>query len=425
MATLTRSRRRTLVPPSETTRRRRWWWAAAAVPPALFGPTVWRAVYRQDDWVGTNDMPTHLEMAEGFGNPLDPNIPHFLFHAPSRALGLLPGLSTTDGAFLVLLAGLAAGGLALFWLARTPIGARPPLAPSLAFLTALVVALADSPAAFGGPESFETRTPDYLPAHTYFNPTAIVLFPLAVVALVLGARALASPDGDDAPPRVWWTASAALAAGTLAKPALTITLLPAGLLLLALVARSGRLTRATAWSRAVRWSLVVGLPSAALLAWQYQVVTVGVAEDLQGGMTLDPFWVVQEFGFLNPRFWLVLALPILLVAGHRWWPRVDPPVALALLALAVGLVYLLFLRETGIRGYWAPNFFWTVQTAGLLLWALSFRFLAYRLVDLRTVGTLGTRGEALSMALALQVACVGLAIGTKLTLCSTGMTAAC
>jgi len=381
---------------------------------------MWRAVYRPGAWVGTNDMPTHLDMAGGFTNPFQPNIPHFLFHASARTVSLVPGVSDTDGAFVTLVAAVAAGGLALRWLFRRPFPGVGTISEPWALGLVAAFTVAESLGAFAGPESFNTRTPDYLPVHTYFNPTATVLLPLAIVAVQRAAEGLLAREAE-APTAGWWVGSLALVGATLAKPSLTITLLPAGLVLLAVLAWRGELTREVALARARRWTLVYGLPSGALLLWQWRVVSTWVAEDLQSTVLFDPLWVVREFAFWKPQFWLALLLPILLLA-HRRWLRSDPGVALTAVVTGLAIAYLLVFRESGLRGYWAAQFFWPVQLAVGLLWAYSLRLLGVLLGPDRGGPV---RPVPLAVGAALQVVVVGLAIGTKLLLCSSGVGTAC
>ena len=286
------------------------------------------------------DFGAHLEFVASLVRTGSTDLPHFAFEFAVAFLYAL-GLSLGQGAVLVsLLAILASAGM-IFFIIREGVAPWTAAGLSLALL-------------FIGPLSIMTLAEKelylgYMTPNVYHNPTQVMLRPMALALLVIGARVF---DSHVSKARWGLVAGAAIlsALSCLTKPSFQIAFLP-GLGLLCGLALIGRKELDLHLS-----VLGVAVPSLAVLAWQY---SVGFGQVQTSEIFLAPFQVIQ---FLADRlflkFALSLAFPVLVTVFFFKEAFRDKRLVVAWSTAFFGLSYAYFLAETGSR-FSHGNFLWS------------------------------------------------------------------
>ena len=204
----------------------------------------------------------------------------------------------------------------------------------------------------------------YLGINIWHNPTVTVAKPFSLIVFLQAASALAAAPRAAPAPLAALGAAFAVALCALAKPSYLLCILPAAALLALLRLRSGR---------PVQWGLLlsgIGLPTVAMLAWQYQFM---YAEGSASGVEFAPFAVMGRLSqHLGPKFLLSIAFPA--VCYLVWLPdsRRSLRLNLAWLAFGVGVGFAYGAAET--RYATDGNFLWGAQIGLFILFAESTRF---------------------------------------------------
>lgn len=145
-----------------------------------------------------------------------------------------------------------------------------------------------------------------------------------------------------------------------AKPSFLIAFLPISGLL------AGADFFRARWQRVFDYSFGVGIPSAAILAWQFWMTyNNGVS-----GIEFEPFAIFADPTQYIVTLPLTLAFPIAALVLHWSYAKRTPTLLLAWAFLGLGLVYTLLLVETGDRRMHG-NFAWTAQTGAFLVYVES------------------------------------------------------
>jgi hypothetical protein len=306
----------------------------------------------------TTDLGTHVQLAQEIAtNGIV--FPHFLWHVLVVGVHTVaPRLSWMEAAWVVVVASYVLQGALLSWIVTRVL---PPTKKShmagVVLLTLLFVIAA--------PVTILTWREwalyyGYLNMDPYSSPTHALLKPLAIVAFGLTAKAFS--DGGSL--RDGLIVSAAVALSALAKPSLTICLVPATIALMAWYLVGGRRVRLAYLCGAIL------LPAVAVLTWEY------VSYFAPGGrssIVVAPFLVMAHYATgLGPKFVMSILLPlvVLFVYGRQVFD--DPAMQLAWIQFAFAVIYTYLLAET--RDPLAGNFAWTGQISNYLLFVASAVF---------------------------------------------------
>jgi hypothetical protein len=318
----------------------------------------------------TTDIGTHVKLAEEIATNGIP-FPHFLWHVLVVAVhAVAPRLSWMDAAWIVVLASYAVQGalLAVVLTRVLPLTKKSHLL-AIVFLTLLFVTAA--------PVTVLTWRQwalyyGYLNMDPYTSPTHALLKPLAIVAFGLTAKAFA--DGGNL--RDGLMVSAAVALSALAKPSLTICLVPATVVLAAWYRAGGRRVHVSYLCGAIL------LPAAAVLAWQYLSY---FATGARSSIIVAPFLVMAHYATnLGPKFLMSILLPLAVLFGYGRKVFDDPAMQLAWIQFAFASIYTYLLAET--RDPLAGNFAWTGQISNYVLFIASALFvLRHRETPSRTM----------------------------------------
>lgn len=211
--------------------------------------------------------------------------------------------------------------------------------------------------------------------HVFNSPTDLLVLPLALLQLLVLARAIRS---DHLQRRSGLALAVLSVAAMVAKPSLAMVLVGA-LPLVVLLAR--RLSAAL-----VRYLLAwFYVPTAMVVAWQIWYLGAKEAGPDTVGIGIDPMATIRIVSLdrITPLFLLpeVVTIGLCVWAAGRRYLR-EPAIALALWSLLLSLVPLFLLAETGKRAGDA-TFAKPATICWVLLNLLSWRFLAGEAVTWR------------------------------------------
>lgn len=345
-----------------------WIVATSVISTAIFAPMVWRAVFRSAGWYGAaDDYPWHLTVImDAFEQRQGP--PHFLLHLSIWIVRPLTGHTTTATAcYLVLLASVAAFAAVCHAFVRERLG--PARSEAWALVGALMIQFAQSPAALPGPSTLRPGSL-WLPLNGYSNPTALFMRPFALGLFIATYRILGAPDSERWRARATVVGVPVLAvAGALAKPSLTIVIIPAVVVIL-LAQVPARGWRASLAHPALR---LVALPSVGALILQACIVTFVVPPQFRGLTKVAPFQVIEHFHLFTVRFFIGALLPLvgLALLGRAFRRGWD--VRLGLVCAGIGLIWFVMLQEDNTNGINGLNMVWGLQISLLLLAATTIR----------------------------------------------------
>jgi len=363
-----------------------WWLVVGTVHAAMFGPIAYRALYDRSTFVGPNLFRAHTLFStfvfDGWWRPATPG---YLWQVSAR-LGT-EALRSTDprvGAVVATTCFYAFFGVALFEVYRRVADRHlPALAPWVAAVASVLLALLESPAALVGWTEFEHGRL-FLPLYLPFAPTTIgswglnVLFLLYVSELV--DRRLATNRR--------WVVPLVVVVATVAKP----TLVPLVVAAIVIAATTDRLRPLPAcdaphregrdWAAAIR---LVVLPAVLVLIPQYLVTATkvqypGTNYDDRGGWAIHPFAELHDLNALTVYFWLTLLVPLvafLLVRRSLWE---DTAVRLATVGTVIGILAAILLERSG--SVWKGD---VLQLPEAAIAALVI-FIPRRVVELRRLG---------------------------------------
>jgi len=350
--------------------------AAAAVGTAFVLPLV-LAVAAEERINGQNDFTFHVERAREIQlAPFETTVPHVLFGVLTRVAALPLRSLTAAGAAVVLLAVAALGVVVVLLAVRPLVRGTAALSGTRAFVLAVCVVVAESPT-YLLPDTHLIR-PDraHILLHPWWNPTAVLLLPLAVLYLALVVRFVQDVESDRRSRRVDLAVLGVGVLTLLAKPALQLGLGPA--LLVLLVVRWWRRPppggRARAVGAVAAW---IGLPTALLLGWQLWFVEEAAHPEYRGGLTWAPLDVARAWGADRPAFWLSLALPMLVLVLEPLRAWRDETFRLTVLVVVAALaVFLGFAATSASRD--SANIGHGVQVATFLAVLASARLVLER-----------------------------------------------
>jgi len=306
----------------------------------------------------TTDYGTHVRLAE----EIETNgvtFPHFLWHVLVVAVHAVGPWSWMDAAKGIVIASYAFQGSVLAWILLTtvPSAREASKAPAVAALTLLIVIAAPvtiltwrEPALYYG----------YLNMDAWASPTHALLKPLALLAFGFAVKAFTEGGGL----REAVVLFVAVTLSALAKPSLSICLVPATVVL-------GAWRWFTGGTFDIRYLVgAVLVPSAAILVWQY----LGYfAPGGQSAIIFAPFLVMGHSAkWLGPKFLLSILLPLMVLLMYRREALREPVLQLAWVQFAFAAGYTYLLAET--REPLAGNFAWTGQIATYILFVSSTLF---------------------------------------------------
>jgi hypothetical protein len=309
--------------------------------------------------------------------------PHFLYPLLTIAVRRSKVVSDwNDAGMLVALAFQALLAIVLFREVRRAMPATTPFAGAAALALTLAL-LVVTPVTFTS-WSGQNLYVGYLGINTFHSPTMFLLRPLALLLWLRLAVSLTPGVALATGPAV--AAAAVLSVlCALAKPSYGIVLLPA-------------LGLAGAWQRArgrrIDLRLILlgfGLPTVAVLAWQY---TFSFASGANDAIEWAPLAVMSLFPGTPARIALTVVFPAVAYLTHFQRARRDPVLNLAWLTFAVGAAYAYLLAETGNRIQHA-NLVWSGQISAFVLFVSSALFV------LREAGGNGSKPPALAACAAV------------------------
>lgn len=286
-----------------------------------------------------NDFPAHMEVASRLGvNPVVVP-PHPVFHLLTR-LGDI-ALPQPVAATLVMSIAVGIAFFGLHHLARRSTVGQPALGRAASLVFATVLLIGETPAILLAYTRLVPPFSNFASFHVWNSPTETVS--LAATLLLLPTLLDAMEDRNAVAGQELWRRLAVLATiATVAKPAFTAVLLVALPLHQLLTGQ---------WQNPNRKKLAAYLmaPVALVLLVQSMSVVLFAPPEFRSGVTIEPLAVLREFrvGASGPVYFLG-AVVVLLAAimGRRRYLRATG-VGLSWTALAVSVVPLILLRETG------------------------------------------------------------------------------
>lgn len=354
---------------------------------ALFAPVIINMMR------AGNDYPIHITWAVIWDETgVVPNpLPHFLYQVSIIAASrVMPANSYNLAAAFIGIVSYSSLGLLIFGLVHPLINSRVAWKRTL---TSLMIALA---LMLLGPINLLTwnnhnLSLGYLPAHSYHNPTIVLLKPFAL-GLFLFAIRVFNPCNVGRMALIGCAAVAFL--GTIAKPNYMIAIIPAlmALVLLALVRR-----------QKVNWPLLVigiAVPAVEVLVWQLNYVK---GSELSG-FALAPFAVMSAYSPDNLllKFICSILFPLLVVVFYWRAALNDVSLKIAWLTFASGAFYTYFLAEN--RSYTDGNFTWSGQITVFILFVAATLFLIRHNRESFTVRPLSWRLVICVLAFLLHLA---------------------
>lgn len=321
-------------------------------------------------YLSVNDYTVHGEtFRELRWWPFEVQAPHFLFHLVGRVVAVITG--ERAGAVVTL-----AAAVFLTYLAWTVVFAEPAvdgrrtLSPARAAWLAVLPVVIESPTVLALWAGWTPPNTRFMTVQLLYSPTWIASLPLSIAAIWMAVRLgerLRNVAGhltwDDAW-RATWPLATVVALGVLTKPALALCLLPALPVHLLTSARLGV-------RRVLPVTLIVVVPSAALMAWQTWFMAR--SQLWANGFTFDPIagpvygWRHCGWWFWVPFVWILVAAAMTRGAWFR-----EPAVRLSLWCFAFGVPIFTLFRETGERAQ-DGNLGLPVQVSAVLLIGLSIR----------------------------------------------------
>jgi hypothetical protein len=376
--------------------------AAVVASMVAMGVVSYRFVTRPPDEVGSYDYQTHLSLAvHTRWWPFHVDAPHPLFHLGVALLRSVLGVDWAATVTLAAAAGLTAA--AVVWVCRRPFDGRPGLPVGWAGAFAFGSIFLDTPAMvaralhLGSPWAWAPTT------RMVLSPTDTVQMGFAVILLVLVARALdpARPLGPDDGPVLAVVAVAA----ALAKPSLTLVLVPGSMLRLAVGRDLGR----ERVELLARWFWA---PSAVIVAWQTWLLGHGGVTLRTSGVAVSPMATIRDIHLLQAGPLIathLLVVPLCLWAGGARYRRTPELAVLGWSALPAA-AQLILLVDTGTRAS-DGNLAKPAFIVSALVYLFSWRFLLGEVAARRggEPGPTGRRAWAVAVA---AFAAVSLAAGT-------------
>jgi hypothetical protein len=311
---------------------------------ALTAPIFHRLATSEFNLVtGFNDVRSHLEFARAIEwSPPRITVPHPVFHLLVRALGEVVGEPAAVTLVLSAAVGLAVASLT--WIGTLPFAGQPGLATRVAPLFSLGWLVAESPTAVL--QSAGLLLPDdrYAPLHIWANPTEVIVLPFVFLLVVKVAEVLESSRPD----RRLVVVTTLLSTGAaLAKPALTVALIPATILIVGFATFRRSISGAAA--RALLLAVVA--PSAAILVWQTWFLENGGVPQGASEFELLPLQTLRSLRLDDERLWfwslLVLVVVAVWIGGRRFIG--DPVMRVTLTSLAMALAIMAIVHEGGVR----------------------------------------------------------------------------
>lgn len=341
-----------------------------AVVAVIFLPVV-RFVTGQDvDYGYHYEFIVHVLSGQSLASFLV-TVPHFLYHLLVIVVSwLLPSIDILTATILVSLGcyGMLAGILFMCWCRWL---GRPQRYSTVLLYGVLTIALMTiMPVNVFTPTNLYLG---YIATSLYFNPTYVVLKPLAVLVFmtVVGAFEDDRPGGNQPLRRGLQITGCAVITllCVLAKPNYIICLLPA-LVLVSVYRFVGR--------HHSDWLLIVNgvlLPAGLILF--FQAILFGTAHSI----VFAPLAVMQSVVRINPagsqglvlKFGLSILFPLLVYVLHFKKAVRDPSLNLAWLTFGFGAAYMYLLGEGGSR-LEHTNFFWSGHISLFIVFVISTVF---------------------------------------------------
>lgn len=318
-----------------------------------------------------------------------PYAPHLLFHVSAGVLSVIIGLDSASALVGAIAIGATVGGAVMLFTRR----ADGPALIGLAVLCALAFAFGESPsvAAFRhqildgvGPLPYPLPGP----LQRWGAPTHIVQLPFIVVMLPLIVRSCDLARSAATPRSSKWALLGVTVAGTLARPSVTLAVLPAVLVWLAL-SRAPR----EVWRFIIRWAFIPGFSiAAAQTIWMSTQAGVqrpapGLEVAHQGIRLTSPIARIESFGWTEGHlgYWLLLALPLLCAIVEPSRYLADRFIRITLISLPITAVPALLLQEVDNRGSGGGNELTAFLHVSLVMLVLfTYRFCVEAAADTRS-----------------------------------------
>lgn len=337
---------------------------AGASISALWWPVLWKLNNGPANYyvLGINDYPLHVEVARRFSIiPLRIEAPHLLFHLETWLLRPVVGTLAAPVVVTALATALAVIAVGLILRSSSPGSHRLPKAWALS--GTIIYFLSETPTLILLALGWMPPVSPFLTLHWWGNTTWLVALPFTLLTLYLLELRLTGDNQNEPPGPVL---AVIVVLGALAKPSFTLVLVPALPLYAALA-------RPTERRQALRTTVWVAVPGAAVIAWQTWFLGTSQSNSFKSGWTFDPI-VPPAFGWdrLGVAFWFPLMIVLAAIAATRGAFVREPAVKLVLICSVFALSLMLTVRETGEKATHG-NMAVPAQACAALLIVLALR----------------------------------------------------
>jgi len=210
----------------------------------------------------------------------------------------------------------------------------------------------------------------YIGINVFHNPTMLLLKPLAVVSFYYAAI---YSRGEQSTPKHIALSGLITILAALAKPNFTICIIPALLVMTALLLKRGNKPD---------WRMLIGgflLPAAGVLLVQYllaySTAQIDVVNEGKSSIILAPFAVMKGFSsYFILKFFCSFLFPLGVALNFPSLVKRDAGLLLAWFSFLFGAAYTYLLAESGSR-MTHGNFVWSGQITLFILFIMSTLFL--------------------------------------------------
>ncbi len=296
----------------------------------IFGPPISAAALSMD--ICRSDFTTHNLFAAHMRSLGAITLPHFLYESLTLAVSSILLISITKAGFLVAASAAGATLGVLYFAFRITFNFSWSLAFALGSMLLSPISLFTPHHLYFG----------YIGLTTYFNPTSILLKPLALAHLFLVVQLLSKKSVTTANSIVLTLLT--LLTG-IARPHYFMCIIPALVIYLMIRWRDIHMV-----IRPLVWT--VFLPGCLLLAWQFFFTFISGSHDYaKSAIILAPLAGMREHSLhLAPKLLASIALTGSLLFYYRREILHTPMLLLPAIAAVIGLAYSYLLVEAGERG---------------------------------------------------------------------------
>jgi hypothetical protein len=296
-------------------------------------------------------------------------VPHFLYHLLVILLyRIIPGLLLPDAIFIIALGCYVVLAAVLIGFLCQLLGRPQTYRAGGLYIVAALALMVVMPVNILTPENLYVG---YIGTSAYFNPTYVVLKPLAMLLFwMITGVFIQTVTGENESRRIpVWLCAILTVACILAKPSYVICLFPA-LIIVAIYAYIRR--------KPIRWSLLIGgfiVPAGLVLGLQ------AITFRSTAGFMFAPLAVMNSLTRINPdapnglgfKFLMSILFPLVVYILYSKSAIKTAYLNLAWLTFGFGAAYMYLLAEGGDRVSHA-NFVWSANSTLFVLFAASVIF---------------------------------------------------